>query len=141
MIKITREFLRSHSKVIFVFGDNLLHKGHGGAAELRDEANTYGFITKKYPNNRDSSFYTPDEYREVFAIQIHQLIEVIKLNPHKLFLISKIGSGLANRHGIWEKVIEPQIFNALKGFTNVLFLWLNGLSCVNLGKHQKRTRK
>jgi len=52
---MTKEYLRAHPEVIFVFGDNLIHRGKGGAAKLRDEPNTYGFITKKYPNNIDSS--------------------------------------------------------------------------------------
>ena len=46
-IHITQKYLREHSNEIFVFGDNILRKGHGGAAALRNEPNTYGFITKK----------------------------------------------------------------------------------------------
>ncbi|MFW6247319.1 MAG: hypothetical protein ACOC22_04075 [bacterium] len=59
---ITRKYLKENPEHIFVFGDNLLRKGYGGAAKLRDLPNTYGFITKKYPDNKDESFYTPDEY-------------------------------------------------------------------------------
>ena len=70
--KITKKFLQENPNVIFVFGDNLLRKGKGGAAKLRDEPNTYGFITKKAPNNQDSSFYRPIEYRYIFEEELRK---------------------------------------------------------------------
>lgn len=53
---ITKYWLKKHLECIFVFGDNLIREGYGGAAILRDEPNTYGFITKKYPDNKNESF-------------------------------------------------------------------------------------
>jgi hypothetical protein len=50
-VTIAREYLRSHPDHVFVFGDNLLGRGLGGAAALRREPNTFGFITKKRPDN------------------------------------------------------------------------------------------
>jgi len=122
-IIITREYLISHPDHIFVFGDNLLRKGKGGAAILRDEPNTYGFITKKYPDNNDKSFYTPDEYYDVYQKQIDALRGLMMANSEKVFLISKLGAGLANRYSIFEKIIEPNIRKDLSMFDNKKFLW------------------
>jgi hypothetical protein len=56
-ILVTQEFLDLEPDSYFVFGDNLERWGYGGAAKLRDHPNAIGFITKKFPDNRDSSFY------------------------------------------------------------------------------------
>lgn len=121
-IIITREYLRENPDHIFIFGDNILGKGHGGAAALRDEPNTLGFTTKKAPNNEDRSFYRPGEYRQIFEQEIEAIISWIKSCPEKTFLISKIGSGLANRYKIWEKIIEPGL-EVLRKYPNVKFLF------------------
>jgi hypothetical protein len=122
-VTITKEYLQKHPNEIFVFGDNIIRKGYNGAAKLRDEKNAYGFITKKYPDNNDISFYTPDEYKDVYFDEIKKLKSVIELHQDKLFLISKLGSGLANRYRIFESVIEPNIMRDLSKFDNVEFLW------------------
>lgn len=121
-MKITKKYLRENPNHIFVFGDNFIQKGFGGAAILRGEPNTYGFITKKYPNNNDSSFFKPEEYKEIFENQLDKLIKEIENNPNKTYLISKLGGGLANRYHIFEKVICPKIF-ILKKYLNVKFLF------------------
>ena len=106
---ITEEFLKDNPNCIFVFGDNLLRKGYGGAAKLRDCINSYGFITKKYPNNFNSSFYTKEEYLSVFEEEKEKLIYLIENNPDKIFLVSKLGGGLANKFHIYEDIIKPWI--------------------------------
>lgn len=118
---ITKEFLRENSNVVFVFGDNDLRYGKGGAAVLRDEPNTYGFVTKKEPNNKDSSFYRPEEYWPVFIREMNGLHREILSRPDKIFLLSRIGSGLANRYGIYEKIIVPGL-EVLRSLKNVVFL-------------------
>lgn len=120
---ITRQYLIDNPDQIFVFGDNLLRKGYGGAAKLRDMPNTYGFITKKYPNNSDASFFTPDEYHDVYQKQIDALRDLMLVNTEFIYLISKLGAGLANRYNIFEKVIEPNIRKDLSMFDNKKFLW------------------
>jgi len=119
---ITKEYLNNNPNYIFVFGDNTLRKGKGGAAKLRDEPNSYGFITKKYPNNQNNSFYKPEEYQYVFDIEFEKLKDLIIKNPNKKFLISKLGAGLANRYHIFEEIIEPQL-QKLKKYLNVSFLY------------------
>lgn len=119
---ITKEYLRAHPDHIFVFGDNLLRKGRGGAAILRDEPNARGFITKKAPNNEDESFYRPGEYSLVFRKELYDLSWEIFDHPDRTYLITPLGAGLANRYNIWEKVIKPGL-ETIRAFPNVVFLW------------------
>lgn len=127
-IIITRkklEILNEYSgdKFVFVFGDNLLRKGYGGAAKLRDVKNTYSFITKKYPNNKDESFYTVEEYRDVFENEYNKLVKLIEENPRKIFLISRLGAGLANRFKIYEEIIERRLIELEKNYPNAILLF------------------
>ena len=121
--EITVEYLNSHPDEIFVFGDNTLRKGTAGAAALRVCPNSYGFLTKKFPNNRNDSFYKPDEYRAIYQEEISKLKRLIESSPEKKFLIAKIGGKFANRFRIFNEVIEPQIKEDLKAYNNVMFLW------------------
>ena len=120
---ITKDYLIQNPDHIFVFGDNLDRKGLKGAASLRNEENTYGFITKKHPNSLSSSFYRPEEYEPVFYRELDKLKKIIEDNPTKTFLISKLGAGLANRFNIFEEVIEPKIKRLLFNYSNIKFLW------------------
>lgn len=120
---ITRQYLIENPNHIFVFGDNLLRKGYGGAAKLRDLPNTYGFITKKYPDNKDESFYTPDEYHDIYQREIDALRGLMLVNKNVIYLISKLGAGLANRYHIFDNIIEPNIKEDLSMFNNKRFLW------------------
>jgi hypothetical protein len=120
---INKAYLHFHPDEIFVFGDNTLRRGHGGAARLRDEPNTYGFITKRYYTYDDDAYYTPTQYQKVYTYEIALLIAEIKTNPDKTYLISKLGAGLANRHHIFEEIIEPSIKTDLAPYNNVKFLW------------------
>ncbi len=119
---ITRQYLREHPDHIFVFGDNIIKQGYEGAAALRDAPNTYGFITKRFPDNLIDASYTPRSYIWFFPEELLKLGNAIKEHPDKLFLISQLGSGLANRHCIWEKVIKSGI-EILRNYPNVIFLW------------------
>ena len=119
---ITRDYLRANPDTVFVYGDNIKRFGKGGAAKLRDEPNTYGFITKKYPSNSDSSFYRLDEYRDVFISELAKLKQEIIDNPDLTYLISALGQGLANRYRIFECVISLSLKKELL-FENVVFLW------------------
>jgi len=105
--KITVSWLRKNPTYVFVFGDNLERRGKGGAAICRDEPNTYGSITKIAPNNEDKSFFRPEEYVHLCSSEMGLLMHHIIDHPNQIFLISKLGAGLANRYHIYEKVIKP----------------------------------
>lgn len=122
-LMIDEHYLKINPKHIFVFGDNLLRFGKGGAASLRDMPNTYGFITKKEPNNKISSFYQIDEYRPVFKDEYEKLDNKISSLPNYVFLISKLGAGLANKFCIFENVIEKPIIALAAKYKNTYLLW------------------
>lgn len=119
---VDSKFLRENTTHVFVFGDNTLRRGKKGGAALRDEPNAYGFITKKRPCYQDDCYYKPAGYREVYKLEVERLRSRIESSPSKIFLVGKIGSGLANKFGIFEKVIEPNIKKDLD-YPNVRFLW------------------
>lgn len=60
---ITREYVKANPDKLFLFGDNLEHRGFGGqAAAMRGEPNTVGIPTKKKPTRDDDAFLTDDEF-------------------------------------------------------------------------------
>ncbi len=119
---ISTQYLRENPSHIFVFGDNTIRKGKKGAARHRDEPNSYGFITKKFPSYNKDAYYKPREYKDVFDKELSYLIKLIEENPDHTFLISRLGSGLANKHKIWEKIICEGL-KVLKKYPNVKFLY------------------
>jgi hypothetical protein len=122
-VEITQIFLDENPNAYFVFGDNLERRGYGGAAKLRDHPRSIGFITKKFPDNKDESFYKPEEYSPVFFEELKKLKVIIQKQPNKTFYISQLGGGLANRYKIWEKLIRHNIVRDLSQFENVIFCW------------------
>ena len=122
-IFITRKYLSEHPEEIFVFGDNKLRRGSGGAAKLRDMPNVYGFITKKVPSHDPESYYRPREYKRIYDQEVKKLQKKLTDMPETTFLITKLGGGLANKYKIFQKIIEPRIKEDLKDYSNVKFLW------------------
>lgn len=120
---ITISFLNAHPNVFFVFGDNLLHRGKGGAAALRDHPNAIGFITKKYPNNDLNSFFQPGEYSEIFKSECSRMYDMMANFPNHYYLFSKLGGGLANKFCIFERLIEPWLLNLENKFINCSILF------------------
>ncbi len=120
---VTKQFLDENPNAVFVFGDNLRRVGYGGAAALRDHPQTYGFITKKNPDNMDESFYRPESYAINFLVYMVELQLFIEKNMDKTFYISQLGGGLANRYQIWEKIINPGLKKYFSHYDNIVFLW------------------
>jgi len=107
-MKITEEFLNRNPDIIFVYGDNDLHVGKGGAAVLREHPQARGFITKRRPSMDDDAFYRPDNYTDKLDREIKRLEEFADANRDKLILVSRVGAGLANKYDIWE-MIKPKL--------------------------------
>jgi hypothetical protein len=122
-IIITEEILNSEPNAFFVYGDNVKRIGLGGAAKLRNHPRAIGFVTKKEPTNNQGACFTPEEYAKPFFDQLDQLSTHIKNGPNNKFYISKLGSGLANRYWIWERVISHNLQDELGGYDNVVFCW------------------
>ena len=126
-INITEYFLDNNPNSYFVFGDNLERRGTGGAAKLRLHPHAIGFITKKFPDNNDSSFYKPTEYFSIFFEELHKLSRIIKSKPDKKFFVSQLGSGLANRYYIWQTIIHHNLTKELDQYQNVVYCWKEDL--------------
>ena len=122
-ITITEEILDKEPNAFFVFGDNVLKQGLGGAAKLRNHPRAIGFVTKKAPTHDQGACFTPEEYAKPFFDQLDQLSAHIKNMPNNTFYVSKLGSGLANRYWIWERVISHNLQDELGGYDNVVFCW------------------
>lgn len=122
-VLVTEQFLNNNKNCFFVFGDNLMQSGYGGAAMLRDHPQSIGFVTKKAPDNRNESFYTPDEYYPLFKKQLEYLKRIISCRNDNIFYISQLGAGLANRYNIWETVIKTNLETELGDLENVVFCW------------------
>ena len=118
---ITRQYLRDNPKYVFVFGDNLDRRGLGGGAGLRHEPNTYGFITKKEPFFFDRAYYRPTEYIPIYNEEIEKLKIEIETHQFNLYLISKLGGGLANRFKIHD-IIKARIRKDLLHLSNVIYI-------------------
>ncbi|MDE3023562.1 MAG: hypothetical protein KGI54_17215 [Pseudomonadota bacterium] len=59
---ITREYVRQHPTVLFMFGDNMERIGLGGqAGAMRGEPNAVGVPTKWRPSMDESAFFTDDD--------------------------------------------------------------------------------
>lgn len=122
-IQIDWQFLDSNPNCYFIFGDNLQKRGKGGAAILRDHPHALSFLTKKFPDNEDGSFYKPEEYEPIFKEELEKLVKIVQNNPSKTFYISKLGAGLANKYFIWERLIKHNLIFSLCNFDNVVFCW------------------
>lgn len=122
-IEVTHDFLNSDPNAFFVYGDNLQRQGLAGAAALRHHPRAIGFVTKKAPNGASKSCFNPDEYSKMFFDQLKQLRDHIQKNPMRKFYISKLGSGYANKHYIWETLIHHNLLSELSDFDNVVFCW------------------
>lgn len=122
-IEVTEETLNSQPNAYFVFGDNLQKQGLAGAAKLRHHPRAIGFITKKAPNGNPKSCFTPEEYSKLFFDQLEQLETHAMSNPQRKFYVSKLGSGYANKHYIWERLIHHNLLETLGKYDNVVFCW------------------
>jgi hypothetical protein len=80
-------------------------------------------VTKKFPDNRDTSFYDVEEYESLFFDELENLKTRIETEKDKTFYISQLGGGLANRYKIWENLIKPNLEGSLNQFDNVVFCW------------------
>lgn len=56
--------VRNNPDKIFVFGDNSIGQGTGGQAQIRNEPNTAGIMTKKFPRNTPDAFLYDSEYED-----------------------------------------------------------------------------
>lgn len=107
---ITRAFIRSNPKTLFLFGDNDIRKGYGGQAkEMRDEPNAIGISTKKSPNMTEDAFKTDKELvqnKKIITQDINKAISEFKKGGYTKLVIPELGTGLAELQKRAPKTLE-----------------------------------
>jgi hypothetical protein len=82
---------RRYPGKIWVFGDNLKKYGKGGQAIIRDEPNSFGIPTKRYPSWDDWAFFS-DQPDEIEAVK--ELLRLLyKLAQNKVIVFPEDGIG------------------------------------------------
>jgi len=92
--KITITRLRRHPDRFYAFGDNLIGRGKGGQAIIRDEPNAVGIPTKNFPTMSPDAFFSDDNYEANKAAIIGALHYRVPLGS-KLIVPAQIGRNLA----------------------------------------------
>ena len=93
---LTRDFIRAHPEIIFVFGDNLRETGNAGQAGVcRGMTNCYGVPSKKLPCMKDEAFYRDVEFELINKPSIDTAIAKIPLDGRFIYVIPNIGKGFA----------------------------------------------
>lgn len=90
--------VRNNPDKIFVFGDNSIRQGTGGQAQIRNEPNAVGIMTKKFPRNTPDAFLYDSEYAENIK-RINEDIENLKQKAKGktvVFPTDGIGTNLAD---------------------------------------------
>jgi alkylated DNA repair dioxygenase AlkB len=101
--------VQANSNKIYIFGDNVIEKGKGGQAIIRDEENAFGIPTKVLPDTTPNSYFNDNKY-EANSSQIDRAIEKIKNDGRPVvFPKDGLGTGLAK---LKEKA--PQTYTYLK---------------------------
>lgn len=105
---------------IYVFGDNMARFGNLGQAVIRDEPNSFGIPTKRYPGRKEEDYFSDknDEFDCVLA-NLRLLYKLAK-NHTIVFPIAGIGTGLAQMEkrspALWSKM--NQILKDHFGYIN-----------------------
>ena len=90
--------VRKYPNLLFIYGDNNVQRGNGGQAVIRDEPNTMGIPTKKYPNFSSTSFYTDEDYDDnIYKINnaVNNIVNELKNYDGIVISENGIGTGLA----------------------------------------------
>ena len=92
----TPEYLRNHSNITFIFGDNLSRTGNGGQAIIRNESNALGLASKRTPDHSPTAYMTgtPTDYDAV-NLDLARIEELAISGKQIVFPAAGIGTGLA----------------------------------------------
>ena len=94
---------------IYVFGDNLIHKGNGGQAVIMDCHNAYGIPTKRTPSMNSNAFFSDnfDEYDAVKS-KIERLVLLTSCKKTTIFVFPEagLGTGLARMNQTSPKLFK-----------------------------------
>lgn len=123
---LSPELCRAHPEALFVFGDNLMRKGKGGQAIIRDEPNAFGIATKVSPSNDDAAFFrdTCKRCESVMLEDIERLKRIIASRRYEYVVLPAAGIG-TGRARLPERA--PKLFSHI-----VRLYQMFGLPCLFL---------
>ena len=104
---------------IYVFGDNLIHKGKGGQAIIRDCPNAIGIPTKRLPSMAENAFF--NDKREEYAIVTFHITKLFTLkykNNKQIFVFPKDGLGTGRAE---MNIQSPKLFKYMNKLLNAYF--------------------
>lgn len=96
--RFTTDLVNKEKNKIFIFGDNDIRSGKGGQAVIRDCENSIGIRTKKYPSNKESSFYNDREFYQNKEKIDYDILKIKRksLNNKMVFSNNGYGTGLSS---------------------------------------------
>ena len=98
---ITREYVRAHPDVLFVFGDNMARRGMGGQAKaMRGEPNAIGVPTKWLPERTRGAYFVDHDVHnrlvnEEITAAFGRIMEHVMNRKDVVFPEDGLGTGLA----------------------------------------------
>lgn len=121
---ITRSVLDKYPSVIYVYGENSYRSGIDYSGQLiRTHERSYGFIVKRTPGKHFKSFYSLDDYKQIFKLESKKLENVIRSYSDRFtYLIQDIGS---STHEIYRNLLEPYLTELERTYDNVYVRWAN----------------
>lgn len=112
-----------NANTLYLFSDNVVRRGKGGQAVIRDAVNSMGIVTKRYPSNEPKAFLTDEkDYQHVSRLVADDLYEMARKlgeGEYKYIHIPSggFGTGLAGL-----KKSAPRIFTML---SELLYVYLD----------------
>jgi len=95
--KYTVEEVENDPTRVYVYGDNLVHRGQKGQAVIRKLDNSLGVPTKRYPCVKGKSCFFSDKIDEVLAVKkaLEQIEHLVKKGKKIALPKDGLGTGLA----------------------------------------------
>jgi hypothetical protein len=92
----SEHLLMSNPDTYFVFGDNLVRRGNGGQAIIRDQPNAVGIATKRFPTHNYSGYMLGSkEDFEAVEKDFDKVYKLIEEGKTIVFPSGGLGTGLA----------------------------------------------
>ena len=115
----TRGLIRATPNQFYIFGDNLAMAGYGGQAkEARNEPNSIGIPTKRYPGRKDEDYLADSDlahWRIVAAPSMARVLKELGRGAIVNMPADGIGTGLAKL-----KARAPLIWDELQAWISEL---------------------
>lgn len=109
--RYTLTYVRNHKDTLFVFGDNSARVGAAGQAVIREEPNSFGIATKRYPSMTGESFFSDQENEfNIVNNDIAKLKAIFDSNMYAFvgFPFNGLGTGLAKM-----PIFSPELYRHL----------------------------